>query len=349
MAATKDAATTAEVPAKLTQALAKRMQASRLPGEAELDRKQLEEAARFVLSAGLSREKDAGLALESVSSPRRMLRIAIANPDMPFLVDSAAAAIAGEGLAIDTLLHPVVPVARDKAGKLTGIIDGDPDDADYDSLIYIETGRVDARKRRDLVEALRTAMADVHAAVADWPESRSAMQADAAAIENGDPEGAALLRWLDEGMLTQLGHLVRDRAGNTSEQTGICRDDREPVLADASFDRAFAWFEAKGNDRQLLIVKANHLSRVHRRVPLDLFIVPRREGGRDKGKVTALSLHAGVWTSAGLAAPPKAVPRLRAELTRIMERLDLDIGGHTGKALVHALTALPHDLSLIHI
>jgi glutamate dehydrogenase len=341
MAARDDAETSAELPTGLVKDLAARMRGSLLPGEAELDRGQLEEAARFVLRTALRRSgKDFGLAVESVGAPRRLLRIAIANPDMPFLVDSAAAVIAGEGLAIDALLHPVVPVERDGTGVLTRIPKGDPDDAAYDSLIYIETERVDALRRKELREKLRLAMADVHAAVADWPKLQAAMQADAAAIEKGDPESAELLRWLDSGMLTQLGHLVRHRDGTQTDQHGICRKGREEVLADASFARAFEWFEQRGNTSELLVIKSNHLSRVHRRVPLDLFVVPRRE----KGEITALSLHAGVWTSAGLAAPPKAVPVLRAELDRVMTRLDFDAGGHTGKALVHALTALPHDL-----
>ena len=344
MAARDDADTSAELPPKLVKDLAARMRASMLPGESDSDKRQLEKAAHFVLSAAMVRGKDAGLAIDSVGEPRRMLRIAIANPDMPFLVDSAAAAIAGEGIAIDMLLHPVVPVERDAKGRLKRILGGDPDDADYDSLIYIETGRVDARKRKDLRETLRATMADVHAAVADWPRLQAAMKADANAIEAADPESAALLHWLDAGMLTQLGHLVRNRDGSMRDQLGICRKGRVPVLADASFERAFAWFDGDDSNRELLIVKANHLSRVHRRVPLDLLIVPRREGSRENGKVVALSLHAGVWTSAGLAAPPRTVPRLRAELARVMEHLDLDAGGHTGKALVHALTALPHDL-----
>ena len=341
MAARDNAETSAPLPAGLVKDLAARMRSSLLPGETALDKDQLTDAARFVLKAALRRPgKDIGLAIESVGAPRRLLRIAIANPDMPFLVDSAAAAIAGAGLAIDTLLHPVVPVERDAAGVLQRMPKGDPDDAAYDSLIYIETERVDALRRKELRETLRLAMADVHAAVADWPKLQAAMQADAAAIEDSDAESAALLRWLDGGMLTQLGHMVRHRDGTQSEQHGICRKGRDEVLADASFTRAFEWFDRKGNASELLIIKSNHLSRVHRRVPLDLLLVPRRE----QGKMVALSLHAGVWTSAGLAAPPKAVPILRAEMDRLMDRLDLDAGGHTGKALVHAMTALPHDL-----
>ena len=48
--------------------------------------------------------------LESASGDRRHLRIAIINDDKPFLVDSVAATIAAQGLGIDRLLHPVIPI-----------------------------------------------------------------------------------------------------------------------------------------------------------------------------------------------------------------------------------------------
>src|SRR3546814_9592341 len=53
-----------------------------------------------------ARRRDTGrsaLALISVSEERRFLRIAIVNDDMPFLVDSIAATIVAQGIAIDRL------------------------------------------------------------------------------------------------------------------------------------------------------------------------------------------------------------------------------------------------------
>jgi hypothetical protein len=47
------------------------------------------------------------------------------------------------------------------------------------------------------------------------------MQHDARALP--DQEGAALLRWLADGMLTQLGHVTRHRDGSVTEALGICR------------------------------------------------------------------------------------------------------------------------------
>nr|WP_166177957.1 NAD-glutamate dehydrogenase domain-containing protein [Altererythrobacter segetis] len=313
--------------------LRERLTASLLPGEAALPAERLADAADFLLEAALVRTDGEPSFLLRSAPGGRFMRIAVVNDDMPFLVDSVAAAIAAEGLAIDLLVHPIVPVER-KAGKLIAL----PHDAPaQESMIYLETARVDAKERRALEKALATTLGDVRAAVADWPSMVERIEADADSL--GDPEGAELLRWLGGGMLTLLGHVTRKPGGGTSEALGICRKSARELLAADSYARAFAWFDANGGPGPL-IVKANRLSKVHRRVPLDLFIVPVRE----KGRVAALSVHAGVWTSAALGTPPNEVPVLRRQLAATMAEFDFAPMSHDGKALVHALTSLPHDL-----
>ncbi len=325
--------------AKLRKALRKHLEAAILPGETPLDPDTLASTADFLLEAADTRAPSrSALKLESDTSERR-LRIAIINDDMPFLVDSIASTIAAYGLSIEQLLHPVIGVERDDEGKLTGLPEKDA--SGHESFVYIETPRIDAKQRRELIADLRTTLGDVRAAVTDWPKLREAMTADAASIASG--ESAALLEWLSGGMLTQLGHLTRTAAGEDTEMIGICRKSAQTILADNSYDRAFAWFE-EDTSRDLLIVKANRLSNVHRNTPLDLFILPVRSEEKGGKKVTALSIHAGVWTSAALAAPPSEVPLLRKVLSDTTKALGFDPAGHAGKALVHAFTSLPHDV-----
>jgi glutamate dehydrogenase len=331
----------AAAPSKaLIKALRLQLEASLLPGDAATDTRTLDEAAAWLLAAGATRKSgEARVQLESAGGERRHLRIAVINDDQPFLVDSVAATIAAQGVGIDLLLHPVVPVARDADGAITGL----GEDGARESLIYIETPRVDARQRRDLLEALETTLADVHAAVADWPQMQAAMARDAEAAGALDPEMGALLAWLGSGMLTQLGHLTRQRGGTIAERLGICRASASDLLADVSYERAFAWFdehEKAGRPQPLLAIKANVQSRVHRASPLDLFIVPLREGKT----ITALSIHAGLWTSAALNERPREVPVLRRMVDDLTAQLGFDPHGHNGKALVHAFTSLPHDL-----
>jgi glutamate dehydrogenase len=337
--------------AVLSQALATRFAASLLPAEAvDFAADRLAGAARFTLTAAAKRTgAEPAIAIESVSGQggSRYLRIAVINDDMPFLVDSIAGAISAQGLAIDRLVHPVVAVRRDPEGHLLGLPDGDAVGERRESMVYLETERVDARERRELLAALKATLADVHAAVADWPRMQAAMQEDARTLP--DQEGAALLRWLADGMLTQLGHVIQNRDGSRGEALGICRASDAPLLAKASYDRAFAWFDRLGErgspadlgpPRAPLIIKANRIARVHRRVPLDLFLVPVME----QGKLVALSVHAGVWTSAALAAAPDRIPRMRSQLDSLMGKFGFAPNGHAGKALAHALTALPHDI-----
>jgi glutamate dehydrogenase len=331
---------------KLQAALKAHLEASLLPGDAPLDAAALDEAAGHLLAAAHVRAPGAALVqIASAGGERRHLRIAVVNDDMPFLVDSIASTIAAQGLAIDRLLHPVVPVTRDADGVITAL--GEPGGKQAtgprESLIHVETPRVDARQRRELLEELHTTLADVHAAVADWPQMQAAMTEDAASAATLDAEAGALLGWLNGGMLTQLGHLTRHRDGREEAVLGICRGSARELLAEVSIERAFDWFdrhEAAGNPRTLLVIKSNVQARVHRRSPLDLFIVPQREEGR----ITALSIHAGLWTSAALSARPGEVPVLRQTLAQLTEELGFDPAGHNGKALVHAFTSLPNDL-----
>ncbi len=331
----------------MARQLKARLVDSLLPGDTPFAAEGLTSTAEFVISAAAQRSgSDPAVVLESVSgsASQRFMRIAVINDDMPFLVDSISAAVASQGLAINRLVHPIVPVRRDGEGRLTAILDGDAAGERRESMVYLETGRGDALARRQLESALRTTLGDVRAAVRDWPKMQAAMAADADGLVDG--EGAALLRWLKDGMLTQLGHVLRRRDGSQGEVLGICSKSAKAVLAPASFDRAFQWFDrlskagTKSGLRVPLIVKSNLISQVHRRVPLDLFIVPVIEDG----KVSALSVHAGVWTSAALAAAPDRIPRMRAQLAELMAKFGFNPSGHAGKALIHALTALPHDL-----
>ena len=326
----------------LEAALAKRLSAALLPGDAPFSAEGLSAAAAFLCSAASQRDAgEAAITIETVSgsAAERFMRIGVINDDMPFLVDSIATTVAAQGLTIDRLVHPVLPVRRDGDGGLAAVVEGEAAGEKSESMGYIETRRADAKGRRALESALRTTLGDVRAAVADWPKLQEAMAADAESLADG--EGAALLRWFKDGMLTQLGHVLRHRDGTQSGALGICRRGAKSLLGPISYDRAFAWFAGKGKARRgPLVVKSNHVSNVHRRTPLDLFIVPVFEGG----KLESLSVHAGIWTSAGLAAAPTQVPRMRTQLTDLMSRFGFAAQGHAGKALVHALTALPHDL-----
>ncbi len=330
----------ANVPAPLFKALDAALNQAVLHGEDQgFEGAFRSEASAFVAATALQRKSgEPAIAIETLApaSGHRTMQLAVINDDMPFLVDSIATTVAASGLGVDRILHPVLSVRRDASGTLTEILDGSPSGEKRESVIYMEIDRADAKQRSELAAAIRATLTDVRAAVRDWLPMQEALRADA--DRTADVEGAALLRWFLDRNLTQLGHEIRDRKNKQSAALGISATQSEALLAPETVERAFQWFEKGG--RSPLLVKSNRISSVHRRVLIDLVIVPVHD---DKG-LSALSIHAGLWTSAALSAPPEKVPVLRAQLTGLMEKFGFDPVGHAGKALVHALTALPHDL-----
>jgi glutamate dehydrogenase len=329
-----------EAPADIVSAFKTALRESALPGEDEgLSADLLEGAARFAARAAMQRDADQPAILlemgHGAGADRRMW-LAVINDDMPFLVDSTSQIADANGLLIHRLLHPVVRSDRDEAGKLQRISARKEDGGKRESVIFMELERADARPRRAFLDALTTSLGDVRAAVRDWKAMRAAMLADAAMRTDG--EGAELLRWFESGAMTQLAHEWRDRDGGQIAPLGLSAASHGVLLSKAGLAAAFAWFD-KGGDAPLLI-KSNRLSTVHRRVMLDLVIVPDMVDG----KAQRLSVHAGLWSSSALSAKPDKVPMLRAELTALMNKFGFDPSGHAGKALTHALTALPHDI-----
>jgi glutamate dehydrogenase len=226
----------------LSQALAERLTKGALPGELQgFGPAEQQEAAAFLTATAERRESGtAAIALESMPGDggARRMRLAIVNDDMPFLVDSIAAAIGAHDIPIDRIIHPVMPVTRDADGVLTGVADGA---STRESMIYIETERADARIRRDLVDDLTASLADVRAAVKDWRAMQATLAADAGEVEDtgGDAEGAALMRWFLDRHFTLLGQERWLETGGVHGQAlGLARNAHEPpLLADRSRER----------------------------------------------------------------------------------------------------------------
>ncbi len=320
------------LPKTVVDSLRAALTSNALPGETDgLTRQHLREAAEFVAAAAAVRaEGTSAIHIESTGGEagRRRMRLVTVNRDMPFLVDSVAGAIAARGLAVHRLLHPIVPVSRDKDGKLKSIGEGEPE-----SIIYIELDRADARGRQELLSELRNVLADVRAAVRDWRPMLAQMKSDAETLEKRDAEGAALLRWLAANNFTLLGHAQVKGDGKIVEARGILK--REMALWDRSAAEA-AIDHLADESRTVLILKSDRISPVHRRVPLDVVMVRLADG--------TLSVHTGLWTSAALRTSADQVPVLRARLRKLDAELGFSPASHAGKALAHAVSTLPHDL-----
>ncbi|WP_260482739.1 NAD-glutamate dehydrogenase [Sphingomicrobium flavum] len=315
---------------KLAKTLHKALEGSALPGELEgMGKSELAEAAQFLAATAAKRKKgELAIDVESMggSAGHRRMRMAIVNDDMPFLVDSIAAAVAAKGLAVYRLLHPILKIEREKNGAFQSF-----GGEHAESLIYVELDRADAKGRHDLCVELRDVLDHVRAAVADWPTMLKIMREDAKAIAEEAPEASAFLHWLSANNFTLLGHAELTAKG-CQKGLGLLRGDFS-LWARAIDDAARQ--ELIENGRPYLVMKADRVSPVHRRVPLDIIMIRR-------GKT--VSLHCGLWTSAALRAPADEVPVLRQRLQELDEELGFAPSSHGGKALNHAISTLPHDL-----
>ncbi len=207
-----------------------------LPGEVEnLDPAAQSAIADFVAAAAAQRSPGtAAIVLdtapgEAAAPGRRRLGLAIVGDDMPFIVDSVSAAITAEGLAIDRILHPVVDVRRDADGALVEIIGVATGPAAAgvmrESMLYIELERTGAKARAALVERLRGVLADVRAAVEDWPAMLSALRQAARGLVDRPPpvaphvnaEAVAFLDWLAADNFTLLGVRQYDLSGDLDD------------------------------------------------------------------------------------------------------------------------------------
>jgi glutamate dehydrogenase len=329
------------LPEPLVESIRKALTRNALPGETHgLDRDREREAAEFLAEVAAQRKKGhVAIEIESTGGEagHRRMRIGIVNDDMPFLVDSVANAIAARQITIHRLLHPVVCVSRDDSGLLGELVPLCEDKSRRESMMYIELDRVDARDRQALGADLRRVLDDVRLAVRDWHPLQDKMRADAAGIE--DPEGRALLNWFADGAMTLLGFHVEKPYEVPSGGLGIFSIPGAPTDEGGCLG-AMRYFEEGGEVP--LMAKAERKSSVHRRVPLDLVVVPLRE----KGKVVGIGVHAGLWTSQALKHPTEEVPLLRKRLDQLDQDFGFDAKGHSGKALRHSVASLPRDLLL---
>ena len=204
----------------------------------------------------------------------------IVTDDMPFLVDSALAALGartgGAPRVVRQLLHPVAAIRRDASSALLDwSATPAPDSGGWttESWMRIEfTGPGDAA----LDMALRRAMADVRAANADFAAMRAlAVQAATEVAARHQPDGrtaAEFLHWLLDDNFVLLGHRrVAVTGPNTlsvieSENLGLLRDPRV-----AAFDTLTDLQSAPPALRTALlepvplaVAKANLRSTVHR-------------------------------------------------------------------------------------
>jgi len=287
----------------------------------------------------------------SSAGPRAVAEIV--TDDMPFLVDSAMAALTRGGRVVRQLLHPVTPVRRDAHGRLLDT--GKGSDAAPESWMRIEfTGSARRQGSDDgpaLEAALRSVMDDVRAATADY-DAMLALLRRAEGEVAADPAEAGpapeFLRWLADDNFVLLGHR-RIAVGADGALSAVDNENlgllRRPEVAafDALADLAVAPPAVRAallEPAALVVAKANLRSTVHRAQHGD--VVATRIFGRD-GAVAGVRLFYGLFAATAYNRNPRSIPLLAQKVDSILAAFGVDPNSHDGRALRNTLDTWPRD------
>ncbi len=286
--------------------------------------------------------------------------VEIGNDDMPFLVDSVTMEVNRRGLTQHLIIHPIVAVERDAAGRLVRLVPEGSGAGRPESFIHVEVDRIGDPAERDALAAdLLRVLRDVRAAVDDWRPMTAKALAIVADVERAVPplplppgevaEGVAFLRWLADSHFTFLGHRSYDldRVGGEDvlrivpgSSLGILRDGPGGEVA-ASFSALPPEVRAYARRPELLVVtKATARSTVHRPGYLDYVGVKRFDA---QGQVCGEHRFLGLFTSTAYSASTTDIPLLRRKVADVVARAKLPAGSHADKMLVNVLETYPRD------
>ena len=292
--------------------------------------------------------------------------VEIVNDDMPFLVDSVTGWISQKGLGLHQVIHPIIHVKRDAKGELLELLPAESKDAasgegQAESVMHLEIdSQGSAAELAEIEKGLMVALADVRAAVEDWPAMRARAAAILAELEAAPPgvpddeltEARAFLGWLDANHFTYLGYREYAFGGDAAEPglgrvvegsgLGVLRDYDTAIFHPTTEASALppdmrALVRAPN---VLMIAKANKRSTVHRPVHFDTIGIKKYDA---KGRVVGEYRFVGLFTSDIYNLSPRLIPLLRRKVTHVIERSKLPPGSHDGKALLHILETYPRD------
>jgi len=277
--------------------------------------------------------------------------VQIINDDMPFLVDSVSMALAEDGISVHVLSHPLIAMARERSGKLTGVGSGNSE-----SVMHLEIDRQTSDDMARLEHKLHEVLANVRIIVRDWRMMRDKMQQVAADLatrplplaDSGRREAQEFLRWAANDHFTFFGY----------REYQVRRQDDEDVLVavDGSGLGLLAESEAKPRPLQslashysqhagiardaLILTKTNARSRVHRPGYMDYIGVLSFD---DQGRPTTEQRFIGLYTSSAYTSRPWDIPLVRERFEHVLSESGLNPSGHSGKTLRHILETLPRD------
>ncbi len=283
--------------------------------------------------------------------------VQIVNDNMPFLVDSVTMAINRGNRTAHWIVHPLLSVTRDAAGKVQSVLSAaaaaavgrqDP----VESLIQVECDRiVSATERQALTDELERVLNDVRSAVQDWRPMLERAQAMAAAASGstlsptGRQEGVDFMHWLEDRHFTFLGARDYDLKRDGDVVSLVAKPEtglgilRGPVhtLETILPPEAVALLES---NELVLVTKAMTRATVHRPAWLDYVAVKRFDAD---GQVVGEARFLGLYTATAYLAPVSEIPQVRTRVAAVLAAAGVVPDSHAAKSLQSILDVYPRD------
>ena len=280
--------------------------------------------------------------------------------DMSFIVDTVSMAVREAGADIDWMMHPILRVSRDAAGKPTDIrsASDSAERGDEESLLRLEFAAPAGLDREALIERVRRNLSDLARVVGDWQAMRRQLQKVVAELDTV-PSGMdideceqtqAFLRWLADDHFTLLGyrqreiHIGEDDADMMVDMPGtslgLLREDRDDIDPDGYVAPAAALDKYSQSPRILVVAKANRRSWIHHAETMDVIAIKRMD---DMGNVIGAHRFLGLFSGDAYAMSPRQIPLLRQKVRDVAARAALRPRSHSAKSLRYILETFPRD------
>jgi len=288
--------------------------------------------------------------------------VEIVTDDKPFLIDSVSMELNRRGFGVHLIIHPVMYVRRDDEGALREVLPPPPgpvpEGAATESVIHAEVDRqTDPAALEKLREHLLRVIAEVRAAVEDWPAMRKQALDLAAELAESPPplepeeiaEARAFMEWLEDHHFTFLGYREYELVTEEGElRLSAVVDSGLGILRESAATPGSRGFEklpprvrALALEPYLLnLTKANSRATVHRPSYLDYVGVKRFDA---EGRVVGERRFLGLYAHTTYAASPTEIPILRRKVEAVLQRAGFPPASHNEKALIEILESHPRD------
>ena len=282
--------------------------------------------------------------------------VEMVNDDMPFLVDTASMVMQELDLGVHLIIHPVLNVERDAKARLKSFHSTAGKQSKTESFIHIHIDKQTDPAVLTIVKSrLKSRMAKVRSAVADWQPMKESLQVVIAEFGRNAPdlsedvqkECVNFLKWLDNDHFMFIGartyDIVQDKKTAFLKVVdgtglGLLREHGKSVLsrpiADLGGETRFS------PNAPLIISKTMIRSPMHRSGYMDYIGVLRFD---KNGKVIGEYRFIGLFTSLAYLERVADTPLLSMKVKTVLENSGLKEHRHAGKSLLHIIETLPRD------